>query len=168
MSTPISPRDERSIQRFLDGELPADEAAVFAQRLDVEPQLQARRQQLQGLRAGFAADRRAIEHKVGSTAPAGFTASVLVSVRQLPADGKWRRDILDERVLQRWCRRLLIAAAILATMALAWHSGLFTNREVALQASPAEMEREMDRLDRMIREHTPVGAPATAPSARGK
>lgn len=150
MTRSLSQHDERLVHRFLDGELLADEAAAFARRLQDETQLRDRYRQLVGLRTAFTADRRQVE-RVGIVAPAGFAASVLAAARQLPADGRWRRDVADDRVMLRWCRRLLLAAAVLLCAALAWHSGLFADREPALQASPAEMERAMEQLDQAIR-----------------
>lgn len=151
MTRSLSQHDERLVHRFLDGELLGDDAAAFARRLQDEPPLRERHQQLVGLRAAFTADRRALD-RGGFAIPAGFASSVLAAARQLPADGRWRRDIVDDRAMMRWCRRLLVAAAVLLCAALAWHSGLFANRESALQASPAEMDRAMEQLDQAIRD----------------
>ncbi|MBK8100076.1 MAG: hypothetical protein IPK26_23480 [Planctomycetes bacterium] len=151
MTRSISQHDERLVHRFLDGELLADAASAFARRLQAEPQLRERHRQLVSLRTAFAADRRQTD-RVGMVVPAGFAAGVLAAARQLPADGRWRRDIADDQVMLRWCRRILVAAAVLLCAALAWHSGLFANREAALQASPAEMERAMEQLDQAIRD----------------
>ncbi|MCA8954046.1 MAG: hypothetical protein KDE27_31350 [Planctomycetes bacterium] len=139
--------DQRLLQKFRDGELGPSESTAFAARLAAEPTLRAGLQELEELTRGFAADRART-----FTPPAGFTASVLAEVRQLP-NRLELRQIEVSGVALTLCRRLLLAAAILFGIGLCWHAGLFPNdRSDKLEAAPAdELQQEIDRLDAIAR-----------------
>jgi len=143
----ITHEDERKLLRFLDGELDAAAAAVFRARLDAEPALRQRATEERGIRAGFAAARDEVV-----TVPAGFTASVVAAVRQLPARRELEEREVDETIV-RLCRRLLVAAVLVFGLGAAWHSGLFdagSNRGNVLEAAPDQIRSEMERLDTLI------------------
>ncbi|HEB52766.1 MAG TPA: hypothetical protein ENI87_05885 [bacterium] len=138
--------DDRQMQRYLDGELSDGEAAAFAARMLADGRLRERVEALERVRGGFAA---AAEREV-ARAPAGFTAGVLAEVRRLPArEELQQRELFDGAV--RLCRRVLLAAALLIGLGLAWHLGLLDrNRAGSVKASSGEVEREMERLDQRI------------------
>jgi hypothetical protein len=53
----------------------------------------------------------------------------------------------------RLCARVLLAAGLLLGLGLAWHAGLLDGeRSGQLQAAPATIEQELDRLDQLILE----------------
>jgi anti-sigma factor RsiW len=142
----LSHSDELLLHRFLDGEIAAAEVAAFEARLGAEPLLRQRLEQQRALRAGFAAHREG--GAVPATAPAtGFTARVLAAARRLPS--RQQMDLLEAaNAWVRTCQRLLVAAAIVFGIGMAWHSGLFDGgRADTLQAAPDEIEQEMKRLD---------------------
>jgi anti-sigma factor RsiW len=157
--------DELLLHRFLDGEMDSAQAVAFEARLAAEPRLRRRLEDETNLRAGFAAAH------AGSPAPrAGFTAGVLAAARRLPSRQQLERDevVVD---LVRSCRRVLIAAAVLFGICLAWYAGLMNSLSDTLQAAPAgpapraEVEKEMKRLDALI-ESGALGAPPA--ERRGK
>lgn len=137
------PNDERTLQRFLDGQLDPAAAAAFRSALASDAALRERVETERRLRAGFAAAR-------GTTAPAGFTAGVMAAVRRLPGRDVLEQQDVGDRIV-RLCRRLLIAAAVLFGIGLVWHSGLFDVSTSRLEAAPDEIQREMERLDALIR-----------------
>lgn len=133
------------IQRYVDGELPAAEAAAFAARMLREPALRAQVDAMELLSRGAAADPPA-------SAPPSFTANVLGAIRQLPA-----REALEQADLAsaavRLCARVLLAAALILGAGLAWHAGLLApSFSGTLEAAPATIEQEMERLDQQILE----------------
>lgn len=137
--------EDRLLQRYLDGELPAAEASDFARRLMSEPGLRERLREAEGLRAGFVAGRGAVV-----AAPADFTSRLLAQVRRLPSRHELQQADLAGAAV-RLCRRLLFVAAACAAIGLAWHAGLFDRggRET-LQAAPDEIQRELQRLDAIL------------------
>lgn len=141
----LSHRDELQLQRYLDGELPPDDAAAFAARLAAEPEVRRRHDEARTLRTAFAAARGE-----GRRASAGFTANVLAAARRLPA----REELQQLDVAaggMTFCRRILLAAAALAALGLLWRSGLVADRgQDMLQATPDEVQREVERLDAVI------------------
>ena len=150
----LSPNDERLLYRFLDGELTADEAAACRARLESEPLLRQGLDELRDRASGFLTARAE-----AIAAPAGFTAGVLAAVRRLPDREALRASEVEPRLIVL-CRRLLIAAAIVVGIGLVFHSGLFTGSSAdTLQATPAEVEREMQRLDELIKSGVLESAP---------
>ncbi len=147
--------DQQLLQRLLDGELSPEATATLEARLLAEPALRAGLERERGLRAGFVAGR-----PTAMAAPAGFAAGVMAAVRRQPS----RRELVAEQAavdLGQMCRRILIAAAILIAVGLAWHSGLFAGRaHDQLQAAPDEIRHEMERLDALIQAQ-PQGSPAS-------
>ncbi|MFN3243871.1 MAG: hypothetical protein ACE37K_20360 [Planctomycetota bacterium] len=139
-------RDDLMVQRYVDGQLPEAEAAAFAARMLQEPSLRERVEELQRFAVGFAEDGDAI------AAPAGFTANVLAEVRRLPDRAELEQmDVAAGAV--KLCVRVLLAAALILGLGLAWHSGLLDgNRADTLEAAPDAIEKEMDRLDQLILE----------------
>src|SRR5262245_63790693 len=138
--------DELLLHRFLDGEMDSAQAVAFEARLAAEPRLRLRLEDERALRAGFAA-----AHAGGPAPRAGFTAGVLAAARCLPSRQQLKRDeVVAEFV--RACRRVLVAAAVLFGISLAWHAGLMNGRRSdTLQAAPSwEVEKEMKRLDALI------------------
>ncbi len=138
----LSQADRMLLQRHLDGALDAAASAAFAARIAAEPELAQAAAVARALRAGFVAAR-------GSTArPSGaFTANVVAAVRRLPS-----RQLLEQADVAGGaiglCRRIVLAAAILAGLGLVWHSGLVRSSEPeSLQAAPGDVMREVDRLD---------------------
>lgn len=140
----LAPDDERLLHRFVDGELPDAAMTEFRRRLEREPELRRHVQELQSLRGCF---RRDAAGAAAVTAPAGFTAGLLTTIRQRTLTQSWRDDAGEEPQLQRLCRRLLLAAAILAALGASWHAGLF--RHVA--EKQVEAADELRQLDALIR-----------------
>jgi len=138
-------RDDLMIQRYVDGELPEADAAAFAARMLQEPSLRERVEELQQFASGFAGGDSV-------AAPAGFTANVLAEVRRLPDREELEQmDVAAGAV--KLCMRVLIAAALIFGIGLAWHSGLLDgNRADTVEAAPDAVEKEMDRLDQLILE----------------
>lgn len=150
----LSATDERLLHRFLDGELPDQEAAACRTRLEsgleADAVLRQGLQELQQMRRVVAAARAPLV-----AAPAGFTAGVLAAARRLPSREQMQKLEVEQAAvgqgLMTLCRRLLIAAAVLFCVGLAWQSGLFGDRRAdTLQAAPGDVQREMDRLDALI------------------
>lgn len=138
----LSHHDELLLQRHLDGELEPTAAAAFQARLAAEPDLAAAAAAARGLRSGFAAAR------AGAARPsAGFTAGVLAATRRLPSRQQLEQaDVAAGAVA--FCRRLLLAAAVLAGLGLAWQAGLVGGAEpVTLQAAPGDVQRVIEELD---------------------
>lgn len=142
----LSHPDELLLQRHLDGELEPTAAAAFQARLVAEPALRQRRDEALAVRAAFAA--------AASTAVrrprADFVAGVLAAVRQLPTRLQLQQaDVLTGAFT--FCRRLLLAAAVLAALGLLWGSGLLVDGGgKSLQASPDDVRHEIERLDAML------------------
>ena len=139
-------RDDRQLQRYLDGELAGEERAAFSARLLADADLRERFERAQGLRQPFAK----LRAEAPAGAPADFTASVLAEVRRLPD-----RALLEQQdvtsATMRLCRRMLLAAAVLCAIGIAWHAGLLDRGASAtVEAAPDDVQREMERLDELI------------------
>lgn len=141
----ISNEDARTLDRLLDGALAPAEATALRARIAVEPALQMAFDERQRMHEAFAA--------AGArtfTPPSGFTAKVLGATRRLPS----RREIEEQDVgasIVRICGRILIAAAVVIGLGFAWHVGIFGGcRDSRLEASPNELQKEVERLDAMI------------------
>jgi anti-sigma factor RsiW len=164
----LSATDERLLHRFLDGELTEPEAAACRARLEADAAFHQGWLALEGLRRVVGAAKPA-----SVAAPAGFTASVLAAARRLPSREQLR-ELEAERVavgqgVMTLCRRLLIAAAVLFCLGLAWQSGLFGDRrDDMLQAAPGDVQREMDRLDSLIQNGAVRPEGATGSGSRGE
>lgn len=145
MNMSLSAADELLVMRHVDGELAPAAAAAFVVRLAAEPALRQRVESLQALRAGFVAGRES-----GPRPRPDFASKVLASVRQLPS----RQQLEQAGAVGgavTFCRRLLLAAALLGGVGLAWGTGLFDGgAPQELHATPDEMQRELDRLDAML------------------
>lgn len=135
-------RDELHLQRWLDGELSPPEAAAFEARVAAEPLLRRRAEAARGLRHAFAGARAAVMRP-----SATFTTDLLAAARRLPSrDQLQQADLAASAVA--FCRRLLLAAAVLAVAGFSWHAGCSEHAgPETLQASPDEVLREMQRID---------------------
>ena len=138
--------DDLQLQRFLDGVLDPAQRAAFAARLQDEPSLQKRHDELAKVRAMCTAAAAATVRRPS----ADFTAGVLAAARQLPSRQQLQQaDELGSAV--SICRRLLLAAAILFALGLLVRSGLFVaDTGQDLQASPDDVRVEMERLDALL------------------
>lgn len=142
----LTSNDRRLLQKYRDGEMTESEAAGFRARVEAEPALRRGLTELDELSRGFAAGRERV-----FASPAGFTASLLAEVRQLPDRIQMQQAEISGAALVL-CRRVLIAAAILFGIGLCWQAGLFPDgRSDRLEAAPTEVEREMERLDEIVR-----------------
>lgn len=138
----LTHQDELLLQRHLDGELDPAAVAALRARLAAEPALARALDDARALRTGFLAGR-----EFAMRPPATFAAGVLAAARQLPArDQLQRMDVAATAI--RVCRRLLIAAAVLAGIGFLWQAG-FVRLGAApmLQAAPAEVQRVIEALD---------------------
>lgn len=162
----LSAHDERLLYRFLDGALAGAELAAVQQRLAAEPALQRALDGLREQQRAFATAGSLSAGRSGGGAPAGFTAGVLAAARRLPTRLELREAEQGDRLLQM-CRRLLIAAAILFGVGLAWQFGVVGgSRADTLQAAPDDVRREMERLDGLIQGGATGAAGAAAPADR--
>jgi len=144
----ISNHDLRLLHRSLDGALSGADSLALQQRLAGEPALRDALERLQAERRVFAA--AAKQSLPGPSA--GFAAKVLGAVRKLPARDALQAERMAEALVHT-CRRLLIAAAVLLTLGLAWQVGVFGPQgPQTLEAAPADVQRSMDRLDSLIQE----------------
>ena len=140
-------REDQELQRYIDGELPAEDAAAFAARMLQDAGLRERVEAAEALRGGFAA----ADGCAAVGAPAGLTANVLAEVRRLPSRDQLRQIDVAAGAVQL-CRRLLLAAAVLLGVGFAVYVGLFDGQgSRTLEAAPEqEIERQMERLDALI------------------
>lgn len=138
----LTNHDRLLLQRHLDGELDPRARAAFAERLAAESELAAAAATAAALRAGFVAARSTAMRP----SPA-FTAKVLAATRALPSRQQLEQADVAAGAIGL-CRRLLLAAVILAAVGLAWHAGLVRGGEAdSLQAAPGDVVREIERLD---------------------
>ena len=138
-------RDERMVQRYVDGELSEPAAAAFATRLLREPGLREQVSALQSLTSHMLPP-------APSSAPDGFTADVLTAVRRLPERVQLEQAEVAAGAVQL-CVRVLIAAALVLGLGLAWHAGLLAPGVAdTLEAGPPTVEQELQRLDELILE----------------
>ncbi len=142
----LTTADSLLLQRYLDREMPTDQVEAFRRRLAAEPALRAAAAEREAIAAGFAAARQDVRR-----APAGFVVGVLAEVRQLPARVQIEAAESSAVVL-RVCRRVLLAAAIVAGIGLVLRTGLFeTGFGEQLHAGPEEIQTEMNRLDEIAK-----------------
>ena len=143
----LSHQDEMLVLRHLDGELSPMDAALLVARLDAEPALRECHAAAASLRGAFVMARE------GAPRPrAGFAAGVLNAVRQLPTRLQLEQADVAERIVGI-CRRLFLAAVLLGGIAFAVGADLFDNdASRPLQASPDEIQQELDRLEGIVRQ----------------
>jgi anti-sigma factor RsiW len=135
--------DERTMQRYVDGELSESDAAAFAARLLREPGLRAEVAALEALTARMTP-------AAPPAAPSDFTANVLTAVRRLPERAQLEQAEVTASAV-RLCVRVLVAAGLLLGLGLAWHAGLLDQGGAdTLEAAPAVIEQELERLDQQI------------------
>ncbi|GAB4136487.1 MAG: hypothetical protein Fur0037_01070 [Planctomycetota bacterium] len=156
--TRLEPEDERMLHRYLDGE-PVDRREVRA-RIEREPALRARFEELRDLRRCFEA---------GKDAPfrpsPGFTDKLMQVVRQRTLEQGWRDDDLETEESVRLCRRLLLAAVVLIGLVAIWGVGAFS------RSSPGTVEAsdELRKLDESVfgtGSWTPAVEPASGEKRR--
>lgn len=142
----IPNRDHLLLQRFLDAQMDPAARAAFASRLAAEPELQQAAEAARALRAGFVAAQTLAVRPPSPT----FVADVMAAVQRLPAREQLERaDVAASAI--RLCRRILLAAAILAVMGGIWYSGLVRPTAApAVQADSSEVQREVERLDALL------------------
>ena len=142
----LSQCDLLLLQRHLDGELDAAATAAFATRLAAEPALQRAADEAQSVRGALAMAGAGRSMRP----PTSFTSNLLVAARQLPTRQQLEQADVAAAAIGL-CRRILLAAAILAGVGLAWHAG-FVNGEqpTIMQANPADVQHEVDRLDALL------------------
>lgn len=170
MTRSLSSADERLLQRFFDRQLAPAESAAVARRIDAEPALRQRLQELQQLRDHFGA---AWAGERPPVAGAEFTSRVLAAARRLPSGFRTEEDALPAL---RWCQRLLVVAAAAALLSLLWHAGwlrLGAGGARAIEAAPDAMRMEIERLDARIRaaqqsHQSPQGGQAPTGTARSR
>jgi len=131
-------RDGVLAGRYVDGEMTTDERRAFEARLDDEPELAATIVELRALREWF------VDGPVPRPS-SDFRSNVLAAALRNAAtvDGDAR--------LVAWSRRVLYAAAALIVLGILVAAGVLRPAYSGkLEASPAELERAMDRLDARI------------------
>ena len=134
---------DHSVQRFVDGEMAIDERAGFERRLAVEDDLRAAVDELSSLRTCFEAERAAPVPRPS----AAFEARVLAEIRRAPLSREGGADSVSEL----WARRAVVAAVFVFGIGLLVYAGLLKQVDTGrLEASPAEIQREIERLDARI------------------
>jgi anti-sigma factor RsiW len=142
----IPQSDQLLLQRFLDDQMDPAARAAFASRMAAEPELHRAADAARSLRSGFVAAQKL---DVRSPSPA-FLANVMTAVQRLPTREQLERaDIAASAI--RLCRRMLLAAAILAVLGGLWYSGLVRPTAApALQADSSDVQREVECLDALL------------------
>ena len=107
--------DERTMQRYVDGELSESDAAAFAARLLREPALRAEVAALEALAARMTP-------AAPLAAPSDFTANVLTAVRRLPERAQLEQAEVTASAV-RLCVRVLVAAGLLVLTAMLTATG---------------------------------------------
>lgn len=139
-----------SVQRYVDGEMTADESLRFERELAVDSELAAAVAELRDLRKCFDGERTAPPPRLRP----GFADRVVGAVRRdaLPVVDRGA-SAAELVVFERWSRRIVVAAVLVAGLALLLFAGLLRSADTGqLQASPAEIQRIMEALDREIRD----------------
>ncbi len=151
MTRQPSQREALLLQRLMDGQLDGSDRRAAEAQVASDPVLQARLQQDQQVRGFFAAARRE-----RLAAPAGFAGEVAAAVvRQGLVPGM---DLRAEREIEQYCRRLLVAAAVVVAGAALWASGLFGGgADKRLEAAPDAVLRAMQQLDAGIQDQQSSG-----------
>lgn len=146
---PLNDADRQSAMRFVDDEMSSDECQKFEARLAKEPALAAVVDDYRGLQSAFVAE-------PAPQPSAGFFERVQ---REVAAGGPRDGDLMTEgdavpaslHDFEALCRRLIVAAALLIGLGLLVWGGLIRSADSGkLEASPAEMRQEMERLDALL------------------
>jgi anti-sigma factor RsiW len=139
--------DVHAVARYVDGEMAHDDRVAFESRLAADPGLASEVEELAGLRRMFAPERVT----QGPAPSSGFRARVLAEVAGHTAERGPERETFDV-----FCRRIVVAAALLFGLGVLVFAGLLRRADTGrLEASPAEIHKEMDRLDALIRARAP-------------
>lgn len=147
MSRP-NKNDECSTARYLDGQMPAAEREAFVRRLQSEAQLRdavcAAEEQTRRIRALA---------EPSMTAPAGFSAAVLDSVRRMPSRDElvWLTND-EESVVSMigFARQLLVAAILVLGLALLFGFNLLGNVDNE-ELDANTREQQMQELDKLVK-----------------
>ena len=145
----ISRHDQRSIHRYVDGQMDAAERERFESRLQREQELH---DAVDATRAGSVALREAAAEPM--RAPATFAAGVLQQVRHLPSrdelvqitDAEEAHAASVELAIAHG-RRLLVAAVVVFGLSMLFCMGLLRRDAEELSAKPAEDQKLMKQLD---------------------
>jgi anti-sigma factor RsiW len=124
--------------RYIDGEMSPDDRRAFEALLSGEPELAAKIRELRAMREWFVAG------PVPRPSP-HFRDDVLAAAL------RGASTVADDLRLVSWSRRVLYAAAALIVLGILVASGVLRPAYGGkLEASPAEVEHAMDRLDAQI------------------
>lgn len=141
---------ERSIARFVDGEMARDELVAFEARHRDDAALRDDVARARELRALFAPERGAARMVRDPQASVAFRNRVLAAAATA-AEAPRQNDV------EHLARQVVIvAAAVLVAVAVAAFGLLNRVDSGRLEASPAEMQRTLDQLDAKIRGAEPV------------
>ena len=141
---------ERSIARFVDGEMARDELVAFEARLRDDAPLRDDVAEARKLRALFAPERGAAPMVRDPRASTAFRARVLAAAATA-AEAPRRNDV------EHLARQVIaVAAAVLVAVVIAAFGLLNRADSGRLEASPAEMQRTLEKLDAKIRGAEPV------------
>jgi anti-sigma factor RsiW len=145
--------DTMSVARYVDGEMTAAERARFAARLDADPELRRAVLELEDLRRCIAA---AATTPVRQPCP-GFRARVAAEVAGFGGAAGSREAAELERVMV-FARRVMVAAVLVFGVAILMFAGLLRSTDSGrLEASPAEIQRAIEKLDAAIRVENTAG-----------
>ena len=153
-----SKRDATLVARYVDDEMTGVERAGFEARLAQDPALQVAVSEMESLRGWFRGGR---DEPLVPASP-GFAASVIAAARRLPT----RDELLEqesagdrESELVDWSRRISLAAAVIFGVSMLLFMTLRISSEATrLEAAPARLRLEMERLDDAIRKKQAGGA----------
>lgn len=144
---------QRAIGRYVDGEMPPAEAEEFASRVAADPKVAEMLRQAQELRDLFAAGRDQPVLRPDSE----FKARVIREVTRLPSYADWQHDwqersqLVARRQIAIWGQAIAAAALVLLALGVMVYHGLLGPADSGrLEASPADISREMLRLDEAI------------------
>lgn len=134
---------ERSVSRFVDGEMGRDEQVAFEARLRDDEALRQKVADLRGLRDLFGPERAA----AGPRPPADFRARVLAAAA---TDGEREAAARVDEV-EQWAKHVVWAAAILIAAVTVLAVGVLRRVDSGrLEASEDEVRRTIDALDAKI------------------
>ncbi|MFO1053472.1 MAG: hypothetical protein U1F36_14765 [Planctomycetota bacterium] len=150
---------ERMVQRYVDELLDPQSRAAFEARLAADPSLRGAVDDLRSVRSAFRAAARVAAPLPSADFRARVMARAASAAEETPTFGT---PTVDQGVI-RWARRVLIAAAVIAVVSLAFLSGALRRADDGrLQASEADVQKAMADLDAQMR------AAASAPHAEGR